>query len=718
MLAFCLTAVHSSGHATAITTGTVPRFAYVANAFDSSISVFAVDARTGSLRHTSHIPTTKFPTALAADAERAVVYVTTKVIDDISIYRADPATGKLTWQKESSLPAGRAPSALEFHPLQRLLYLVTRGGSVLGFLRHAQSGLLTTVPGSPFPAGPRARALVFHPNGVFLYTANSYSNDLSAYRIDVKSGNLSPVPGMPFAGGDAGMLNPALLPLIDAPPEAGGAPYYLAIDPAGKFLYASNHYGGTVSAFAINANSGALTPLAGSPFKTGLTPYGVTVHPSGQFLYVTSYESDAVWAHRINRDTGALTQVAGSPFPTEGDDPYDITFNAAGTLAYVPNHRSNSIAIFRVNIQDGSLVLREQVQTRSGPQKLSFATGEQPLSVASRYAYAADAALNQLVAYRMDTATGALKEMSRTATGKNPAAVATSSDGKFVYVANQASNDVSAYRMDTVTGKLSAVALSPFKTGQAPSSLAVDANGWFLYVANRDSNMLAVYLIDPASGALKAISAPPVLTGARPLSVVLDNAARYAYVANAGANTISFFRYLSSDSPLIDDLQRVSAPIASGNTPVALAVDPTGNHLYAINQGANTISAYQIHYQSGLLRPLEGAPFATGNKPVAIAIHPEGKTVYVVNRKSRDICTYRRDSLTGVLKEITPRLPAGEKPVAMVLDASGRYAYLLNENAATLVKYNINADDGQLTRSGTEMISPGAVALILDRNFQ
>ena len=63
-------------------------------------------------------------------------------------------------------------------------------------------------------------------------------------------------------------------------------------------------------------------------------------------------------------------------------------------------------------------------------------------------------------------------------------------------------------------------------------------------------------------------------------------------------------------------------------------------------------------------------------------------------------------------------MTAGKKPVSMVLDASGRYAYVLNENTATLLKFAINVDDGRLTSTGTEAISAGSVALILDRRIE
>jgi hypothetical protein len=48
----------------------------------------------------------------------------------------------------------------------------------------------------------------------FAYVANAHSNDVSAYKIDITTGALSPVSGSPFA--------------------AGSAPFSVAVDPSGK----------------------------------------------------------------------------------------------------------------------------------------------------------------------------------------------------------------------------------------------------------------------------------------------------------------------------------------------------------------------------------------------------------------------------------------------------------------------------------------------------
>src|SRR5204863_6947708 len=70
------------------------------------------------------------------------------------------------------------------------------------------------------------------------------------------------------------------------------------------FAYVANQTDNTVSAYTINAGTGALTPVAGSPFATGTGPFSVTVAPSGAFAYVANSGSNNVSAYTINAATG------------------------------------------------------------------------------------------------------------------------------------------------------------------------------------------------------------------------------------------------------------------------------------------------------------------------------------------------------------------------------------------------------------------------------
>jgi 6-phosphogluconolactonase len=101
-----------------------------------------------------------------------------------------------------------------------------------------------------------------------------------------------------------------------SPFGAGTHCWAVAVDPTGKFLYAANKTSNDISAYTINATSGALTPVKGSPFGAGRRrgPIGVAVDPTGKFLYLTNYRSNDVSAYTINAISGALKRVKGSPF--------------------------------------------------------------------------------------------------------------------------------------------------------------------------------------------------------------------------------------------------------------------------------------------------------------------------------------------------------------------------------------------------------------------
>jgi DNA-binding beta-propeller fold protein YncE len=57
-----------------------------------------------------------------------------------------------------------------------------------------------------------------------------------------------------------------------------------------------------------------LTEIAGSPFASGPKPYSITIDPTGKFAYVTNQYTANISAFSINAATGALTEIAGSPF--------------------------------------------------------------------------------------------------------------------------------------------------------------------------------------------------------------------------------------------------------------------------------------------------------------------------------------------------------------------------------------------------------------------
>jgi 6-phosphogluconolactonase (cycloisomerase 2 family) len=346
----------------------------------------------------------------------------------------------------------------------------------------------------------------------FVYVANDNDSPgtVSGYTLNTTTGALTEVAGSPFAVPGS----------IEVPA--------VAVDPAGKFLYASNASGpiGTIYAYTINKANGALTSVPGSPFAAGDITGAGTVDPTGKFLYVTNYQSSNISAYTINAGTGALTPVAGSPFTTvAGGNPTGVTVDPTGKFAYAANDSGGNVSAYTINAATGALT-----PVVGSP----FAAGNQTYAVTvdptGKFLYAANRGTSNgnVSAYTINAITGALTPVvgSPFAADAGPSSVAIDPTGKFAYAPNQNGNftnggDLSAYAINTATGALTAVAGSPFATGTVPEGSAFDPTGKFLYVTNYGGNTISIYSLNAANGVLTPAASSPFSAGNGPYGIAI-----------------------------------------------------------------------------------------------------------------------------------------------------------------------------------------------------
>jgi 6-phosphogluconolactonase len=247
-------------------------------------------------------------------------------------------------------------------------------------------GSLSPLLGTPFPAGNGPVSVVTHPTADFLYVSNQGSGELIAFVIvpeltsssSVSIGN-APLFGTITSDGarfyqtvsalaqiaafTVSATDGSLTPISGSPFPTGFFPRTIAVDPAGKFLYAtiSASFMGTstdVYAYAIDATSGALTAVPGSPFPAGENPVSAAVDVSGRFLFVANNANTAngnsVSAFSIDPNTGVLTAVAGSPFAAS-PFPLFVAVDPSGQYVYVGLDSSPGIAAFVINQTAGGL---------------------------------------------------------------------------------------------------------------------------------------------------------------------------------------------------------------------------------------------------------------------------------------------------------------------------------------------------------------------------
>src|SRR5215472_13803278 len=88
--------------------------------------------------------------------------------------------------------------------------------------------------------------------------------------------------------------------------------------------------------------------------------------------------------------------------------------------------------------------------------------------------------------------------------------------------------------------------------------------------------------------------------------------------------------------------QRESYPIGGGRASESsqeLVVHPSGRFLLAPNNVDGSLSVFSIN-TNGMLNSVSGSPFATGNGPMALAVNPNGQQAYISQWSDATIGVY------------------------------------------------------------------------------
>ena len=327
-------------------------FVYVTNEASETVSVYAISAGSGALVPVAGSPfaTGVQPLSVAIDPSGTFAYVTNITANSISAYTIDPGTGALADVPGQIFAAGNGPASVAVHPSGNFLYAVNLGstaGDISAYTIDAD-GAPRPLAGPNVVAGRNARSIAVDPSGKFAYVANNGSNDVSGYTIDTGSGALTPI--------DA---DPNTVPIDNF--AAGTSPDAVAIHPSGKFAYVSNFGSNDVSAYTITPLTGVLVPIDADPSTVaidnfpapvGSHPFGVAFHPSGKFAYVPNNAQGTVSAYTVDAATGALTAIGNFP---AGLGPQSVTVDPSGKFAYVANNGSNNVSAYTIDASSGAL---------------------------------------------------------------------------------------------------------------------------------------------------------------------------------------------------------------------------------------------------------------------------------------------------------------------------------------------------------------------------
>jgi hypothetical protein len=175
----------------------------------------------------------------------------------------------------------------------------------------------------------------------------------------------------------------------------------------------------------------------------------------------------------------------------------------------------------------------------------------------------------------------------------------------------------------------------------------VNDSGLATSVAVGTANILASHHGANTKTLLTVAAAPNVPSAVQGDSRVLQvtnlrTGQRMTFAANGLADSVT----ISHDG---DGRPDAEISVLPERGPGWLAVDPSGNYLYVLNQTSESISAFAINWKTGELDPVVSSPFRTGAKPGNIEVDSDGEALSVENLQRSSISRFRIDPATGAL---------------------------------------------------------------------
>jgi 6-phosphogluconolactonase len=324
--------------------------------YSKGIYAYRFNSKSGQLAPLGLVAETANPSYLAVHPSQKFLYAANEVDDfegkkagSISAFALDAKTGKLAFLNTVS-SRGADPCYVTVDKTGKYALVANySGGSVAAFpigddgrLGEASAFIQHTGHGTnpERQEGPHAHSINLSPDNRFAVAADLGLDELLVYRFDATKGSLA-AHEPPFA-----KVNP------------GAGPRHFDFHPQGKFAYAINEMGSSITAFAYDAAGGVLKELQTisslpKDYSGSNDDADIHVHPSGKFLYGSNRGHDSIAVFAIDPDKGTLTLV--EHVSTQGKTPRNFGIDPSGRYLFAANQNSDNIVVFRIDSQTGRL---------------------------------------------------------------------------------------------------------------------------------------------------------------------------------------------------------------------------------------------------------------------------------------------------------------------------------------------------------------------------
>ena len=312
--------------------------------------------------------------------------------------------------------------------------------------------------------------------------------------------------------------------------EMGTSPSCLVVNAAGTRLYSANETDrvgdakeGTISAFAINRESGQLT-LLNTVRSGGAGPTYLSIHPSRKFVLVANYFGGSIAVLPIVQDgrlgePSDVKQDAGTIGPKKATNAPPGTFAFSGhdrTHAHMIQADPSGRFVLHADLGTDQILIwkiddRSGVLTPNDPPAVSVPPGDGPRHFAfhanGRWLYSIQEEGSNIILFDFDPQKGSLKPRQTISTvpagftGSNFCSeIMLSADGRFVYAGNRLHDSIGIFSVGK-DGKLAFVG-EEWTRGNYPRSFNFDPSGQFLYCCNQRADHVTVFRVNSKTGRL------------------------------------------------------------------------------------------------------------------------------------------------------------------------------------------------------------------------
>jgi 6-phosphogluconolactonase len=345
-------------------------FVYVSNAEDGDIGTYRM-LDSGELQPGARVKAANVVMPMAVSPDRRFLYAAVRSRPySVYVYSINPNSGALT--QMSSSPLAESFPYISLDKTGRFLFGASYDGHVINVNAVGSDGRVAAEPLQVIPVGRNAHSIRVDESNKFVYVATLGSDEVFQFTFDAKTGKLS--------------SNTPAVYLMK--PMTG--PRHFVTSNDNKFVYLLSELLGTVTTFALNANTGLLTEVSsasGLPPDTKLGPgaprdavggpsappprntdndiWAADIHltANGKFLYISERTTSTLGAFSVDGASGKLTYL--STTPTERQ-PRGFAIDAKGRYLVASGEKSDTISVYAIDPANGALKFLEKYPTGKG----------------------------------------------------------------------------------------------------------------------------------------------------------------------------------------------------------------------------------------------------------------------------------------------------------------------------------------------------------------